>query len=82
MAAGLDYSEVTDFVTVFSTPFLNCTMILIESDSVVEGTEQFLVSLTSLDSAVVVALNSQLAPVVILDDSGTTLLHGYGVGIA
>lgn len=65
---GLDYSNLTDVVTVTSTPFLNCTTIPIEADSVVESREQFFVTLSSNDQAVIV--NPQVARVFILDTSG------------
>ena len=73
--AGLDYSNLTDFVTVFSTPFINCSPIPIVRDSVVESTEQFFALLSSFDSAVEVASSSQIASVVILDDSGISVVY-------
>ena len=60
----------------FSTPFLNCTMIPIEEDSVVESTEQFFARLSSDDQAVVVAASAQTATVIISDTSGI-----YGLNI-
>lgn len=55
---------------VFSTPFLNCTMIPIGEDSVVESTEQFFARLSSDDQAVVIAPSAQIATVIISDTSG------------
>ena len=74
-AAGLDYSDTTESVTVSSTPFTDCTTIPIQLDSVVENTEQFFAVLTSTDPAVQV---TQDATVEILDVSGIfelTLIH-------
>ena len=67
-AGGLDYANTSDFVVISSAPFLNCTMILIEDDSVAENTELFFVMLGSTDDAVIIGTN--LATVVILDISG------------
>lgn len=55
-----------------SAPFLNCTTILIEDDSVAENTEQFFVLLGSTDDAV--EIGTDFATVTILDISSTHLV--------
>lgn len=61
--------NTSDFVIVSSAPFLNCTVILIEDDSIAENNEQFFVLLGSTDLAVDIGTN--FATVTILDILGT-----------
>lgn len=61
--------NTSDFVIVSSAPFLNCTVILIEDDSIAENNEQFFVLLGSTDLAVDIGAN--FATVTILDILGT-----------
>lgn len=61
--------NTSDFVIVSSAPFLDCTVILIEDDSIAENNEQFFVLLGSTDLAVDIGTN--FATVTILDISGT-----------
>ena len=61
--------NTSDFVIVSSAPFLDCTVILIEDDSIAENDEQFFVLLGSTDLAVDIGTN--FATVTILDISGT-----------
>ena len=70
-AAGLDYVSTSEDVIIFSTPFLNCTMIPILEDSVVENREQFFVVLNSNDPAI--QIGTPFAIVNIMDTSGSIM---------